>query len=132
MFSRTVVLSLFSLVGACSAGSFSEEPMQTEEDLRLCRANAPPLQDRPQGLTPLLGQNDIEVAAQLPYPPGNVAVDPAGRVFLSFFPDTNYGTVKVGVVENGKVLAFPNDGYQSKIHTVLGIRADAQSRLWLL
>jgi sugar lactone lactonase YvrE len=100
----------------------------TEDELRLCRPWGTMLGDRTGGNAPLA---PAEVAATLDWPPGNVAVAADGRMFVSFFPDTNFGPVKVGVVEDGhEVRPFPSAAAQDELHTVLGLRLDRQGRLW--
>jgi sugar lactone lactonase YvrE len=53
-------------------------------------------------------------------------------MFVSFFPDTNKGPVKVGVVVGGQLRPYPNAEFQKQIKSVLGIRLDRHDRLWVL
>lgn len=98
-----------------------------------CGVDSNRLEDRTAGKTPLLTAADLEVVADLPYPPGNVAVSPDGRVFISFFPDGNKGDFKIAEIVDGAAVRFPSDqALQDRLVAVLGVRADRQGRLWLL
>jgi hypothetical protein len=78
---------------------------------------------------PILPASAVETVAELPEPPGNVAVSADGRVFFSFHPE---GRPSQKVVEwiNGKSVPFPPsfDPYD----TPLSLRIDRQHRLWTL
>jgi sugar lactone lactonase YvrE len=78
---------------------------------------------------PILPASAVETVAELPEPPGNVAVSADGRVFFSFHPE---GRPSQKVVEwiNGKSVPFPPsfDPYD----TPLSLRIDRQGRLWTL
>ncbi len=128
------VVAIAVVASACAPAEEPESASETaSEELRFCRDDAPTLPDRTVGKTPLLGATDVTVAASLPYPPGNVATDADGRVFLSLFPDTNYGSTKVGMLDaSGKLAPFPSAEAQSWFHSVLGIRMDRLGRLWVL
>jgi sugar lactone lactonase YvrE len=91
------------------------------------------LDDRTAGKTALLGAGDLQIAANLPYPPGNVAIAPNGRVFISFFDDGNQGDFATAELVGGNAVAFPSSpAFQDRLDAVLGVRADRQGRLWLL
>ncbi len=130
-------LRSLSLICAIALGASACTAEQTEDDgseemseeLKLCRPFTSPMPDRTRGEKPITG---VEIAASLPYPPGNVAVAADGRMFVSFFPDTNHGPVKVGVMVNGAARPFPNAAFQDDLHAVLGIRMDRHGRLWVL
>jgi sugar lactone lactonase YvrE len=90
------------------------------------------LADRTAGEVPLLGPDALETAIDLPFPPGNVSVSSGGRVFFSFHPDGNKGDVKIAELAGGEAIAFPDDGFQDRLRTPLGIRVDAGALLWIL
>jgi sugar lactone lactonase YvrE len=81
----------------------------------------------------------IEIAAELPFPPGNVAVSVDGRMFASLHGlfEPRYKVVEVR--KDGKVVPYPNDAWNSDptkdentLAGVLGLRADANGVLWML
>lgn len=126
----SLALVLGLALAACASRADETQPEASEDELRLCRPWGTTLPDRTGGAAPLA---NVDVAATLDFPPGNVAVAPDGRMFVSFFPDTNFGPVKVGLVENGRdVRPFPSAAFQDELHAVLGIRLDRQGRLWLV
>jgi sugar lactone lactonase YvrE len=79
---------------------------------------------------PLLPASVLEVVADLPYPPGNVAVSPTGRVFFTYHPD---GGAPVNVLElvDGQPRPYPPADAPG-FRTVLSLRVDQQGRLWTL
>lgn len=80
---------------------------------------------------PELDGNVLELVAELPLPPGNIAVSPEGRVFFTFHPD---GKPKTKLAEwvDGEAVPFPSEAAQAELQTPLGLRLDAQGRLWLV
>ena len=81
----------------------------------------------------------IEIAAELPFPPGNVAVSIDGRLFASLHGlfEPRYKVVEVR--KDGNVVPYPNDAWNADPKTseqtlsgVLGLRADANGVLWML
>ncbi len=81
---------------------------------------------------PLFSENVLEKVADLPLPPGNIAVSRSGRIFFTFHPE---GRPEVNVVElvSGKPVPFPADaGLRARTKTVLAVRIDSRERLWLL
>jgi len=84
---------------------------------------------------PILPSNSIEVVAELPMPPGNIAVSSSGRIFFNFHPEYGPGpsSIKVAELKSKTVFAgFPNSAFQDRIMTCLAMRVDRQDRLWLL
>jgi sugar lactone lactonase YvrE len=121
------------LVAAALVACETEDaPSRGDEEIKVCGIARRPLADRTAGKTPLLDASELEVAADLPYPPGNVAAADDGRIFVSFFPDSNKGESKVAAIVNGKPVPYPDLAFQGSIRAVLGIRIDHQNRLWLL
>ncbi|HYO51322.1 L-dopachrome tautomerase-related protein [Archangium sp.] len=91
----------------------------------------PTLETRPSGL---------EVVARLEQtPPGNIAITPEGRVFLSQHP---FGAPKYAVVEllpGGTTRPYPTEQWASApgpdgtgLQTVIGLESDGNGVLWLL
>jgi sugar lactone lactonase YvrE len=95
--------------------------------------------DFPNRLPPgeaLYPESALEVVAELSSPPGNIAVSREGRVFISVHPEA-HPDLKVVELVQGQVRPFPNLAYQNggdlrAFNNVLGIRLDAQNRLWTL
>ncbi|HWK53912.1 MAG TPA: L-dopachrome tautomerase-related protein [Hyphomicrobiales bacterium] len=83
----------------------------------------------------------LEVVAEIDYAPGNIAVAPDGSVFVSLHTSMQAPFVALAI-ENGKATPFPPDGWATPLgneaaserglHSVLGIRADAQDQVWML
>ena len=86
---------------------------------------------------PSLRPNVLEVVAQLPTPPGNVAVSADGRVFASLHPEARPRTKIVEIV-GGEARAWPNEAFQTGsgeprwFRNVISLRIDRQQRLWTL
>ena len=87
---------------------------------------------------PAIAEDAVEVVARLDYPPGNVAVAPDGRVFITLHPD---GAPPLAVVElvDGRPVPYPSAAYQHPgddavphFQSVLALRIDRQGRLWTL
>lgn len=90
----------------------------------------PALETRPSGL---------EVVARLEQTPGNLAITPEGRLFLSLHP---FGAPKHAVVEllpGGATRPYPTEQWASApgpdgtgLRTVIGLESDRNGVLWLL
>lgn len=80
---------------------------------------------------PLFPDTVLEVVAELPTPPGNIAVSADGRVFVSMHPEAKPKNTLVELV-GGKAQPWPSAEAQKHFVDVLGIRIDAQNRLWTL
>jgi|CXWL01.1.fsa_nt_gi sugar lactone lactonase YvrE len=90
---------------------------------------------------PLLPPSALEVVASFPGPPGNVAVSAQGRIFLSVHPE-GHPEVKVVELVDGTPRPFPGPDWQQSrgvgadgqslpfFESILGVRLDAQGRLW--
>lgn len=79
----------------------------------------------------LFSMDDVEEVANLPLPPGNIAVSESGRVFISFHPEGRPEYALAEIVD-GQATPWPSKEAQSQFETVLGIRIDRQGRLWTL
>jgi len=77
----------------------------------------------------VLSGDVLEVVANLPYPPGNLAVSANGRVFFSFHPEAR---PPLQVVEWVGDEAVPFPDATTHFDDVLSIRIDRQGRLWVL
>ena len=94
------------------------------------RERFPALETRPSGL---------EVVARLQQTPGNIALTPDGRIFLSQHP---FGAPKHAVVEllpGGTTRPYPTEQWASApgpdgtgLRTVIGLESDKHGVLWLL
>jgi sugar lactone lactonase YvrE len=86
---------------------------------------------------PRLPESALEVVADLPTPPGNIAVAPDGRVFITLHPEA-HPDFKVVELVNGQMRPFPSEAFQNPAQepqgfdNVLSIRIDRQNRLWAL
>lgn len=93
------------------------------------------LEDR--STAPAMSFGVVEKVADLDYPPGNIAVSAAGRVFFTLHPD---GRPPRQVVElaDGKPVPFPDEEFQHQsdrvpyFQSILAVRIDRQNRLWVL
>ncbi len=73
-------------------------------------------------------------------PPGNVAVTPDGRIFMSLHPFYKPTYRVVEVLEDGTTKPFPSDtwsrapkeGSEVGLNAVLGLRSDSDGILWML
>ncbi|HZR83522.1 MAG TPA: L-dopachrome tautomerase-related protein [Candidatus Binatia bacterium] len=86
---------------------------------------------------PALPESALETVADLPLPPGNVAVSRSGRVFFTFHPEAG-PDVKVAELVDGKPVPYPDAASQKprddgpSFDTPLALRIDAKDRLWVL
>lgn len=82
---------------------------------------------------PSLGPDALELVANLPHPPGNIAVSPSGRVFATFHPE---GSPPISVFElvDGRPVAYPPGGLPGDLayQSALALRVDRRNRLWVL
>lgn len=94
-----------------------------------CSPEPPP---RVYSDTPLRGPDGLEVVAQLGAVVGNVAVSPAGRIFITYHPAAS-PQVKVAEISAGNASRpYPDDAWQERFQTPQGIKLDAKGRLWVL
>lgn len=86
---------------------------------------------------PLLASTEMEVVADLPYPPGNIAVADNGDVYLTLHPEAS-PKINVAKLVDGEAQAFPNVQWQPggtephAFNEVLSVRIDQQQQLWVL
>lgn len=86
---------------------------------------------------PLLASTEMEVVADLPYPPGNIAVADNGDVYLTLHPEAS-PKINVAKLVDGEAQAFPNAQWQPggtephAFNEVLSVRIDKQQQLWVL
>ncbi len=86
---------------------------------------------------PELSASVLETVVDLDYPPGNIAVSPTGRVFFTLHPDGDPPT-KVHELVGGQPVPYPDERWQHPaedipyFQSILSLRIDAQSRLWVL
>ena len=70
------------------------------------------------------------------FPPGNIAIVPSGRTFLSIHGFYGQPTKVVELLKSGSVRPYPNQAWQSgsasSINSVLGVRGDQNGILWML
>jgi sugar lactone lactonase YvrE len=83
-------------------------------------------------ILPILSEDSLKVIAELPTPPGNVAISAKDRIFFNFHPEYN-PTIKILELKNKTYWKpFPSVEFQSLIITCLSLRIDKLDRLWLL
>lgn len=83
--------------------------------------------------TPLVDKLQLEKVLEYPENIGNVAVASDGRVFFTVHPESRPRGAKLLEFDNGKYRAFPSEAAQGELFdTVLGVKIDAQGRLWTL
>ncbi len=86
---------------------------------------------------PLLASTEMEVVANLPLPPGNIAVAKDGTVFFTFHPEAS-PAINVAKLVDGEAQAFPSKEWQPggteplAFNEVLSVRIDHQQQLWVL
>lgn len=84
-----------------------------------------------------LPESVLETVAELPTPPGNIAVSADGRVFVTLHPEARPQWSVVELVDSTMQpwpsLAFQTgDGEPRHFRDVLSVRIDRQNRLWTL
>jgi sugar lactone lactonase YvrE len=79
---------------------------------------------------PAIPASAIEKVVDLDYPPGNIAVSAAGRVFFTLHPDGDPPT-QVHELREGRAVPYPSPGF-ADYQSVLALRIDRQNRLWAL
>jgi hypothetical protein len=91
--------------------------------------------------TPAPAASKVEVVAQLPIRPGNVAATEQGRVFATVHPlDIPTGVQLIEITGQQQYRAWPSKAYQNdgknftdnRIDSPLGIYRDSQQRLWIV
>ena len=86
---------------------------------------------------PVFTSRDLEVVANLPTPPGNIAVSADGRVFVSLHPEAR-PKWKIVELKHGEMQPYPNLAFQTGdmeprfFRDVLSLRIDGQNQLWTL
>ncbi len=86
---------------------------------------------------PILASTDMELVADLPLPPGNIAVADNGDVFFTFHPEAS-PSINVAKLVEGQAQAFPSMDWQPggseplAFNEVLSVRIDKKQRLWIL
>lgn len=86
--------------------------------------------------TPLLPSTELEIVAELPSPPGNIAVADNGRIFFTFHPEAG-PEINVAEWRDGVAHAFPDRQWQpggehnKALNEVLSLRL-YNNELWLL
>ena len=71
---------------------------------------------------------DLEIAARLDLPPGELAVTPDGRRFVSLHPAFHPNDPVAEITGPNTIRTFPVGG----VHSVAAIRADRNGMLWML
>lgn len=74
----------------------------------------------------------LETVADLPFPPGNIAVTPSGKIFFTFHPEARPDYNLAELVDGEAQPLRIESNTPLNIETVLSLRVDQQNRLWLL
>jgi sugar lactone lactonase YvrE len=87
---------------------------------------------------PVVPAKALELVAELPEPPSNVAVSADGRIFFTHHPDAG-SALKVVEWVDGRTVPFPDarfqqprDDGQPYFEMPFSVRIDEQQRLWVL
>lgn len=118
---RYIAISLFSVIVFIGLSAAILDSFYGRGDAFPDRTTAP---ERPA--------SDLEVVADLPFPPGNIAVSSDHRIFFTFHPEgrPDYNLAEL-VNGQAQPLQF-NSEQEINIQSVLSMRIDQQNRLWLL
>lgn len=84
--------------------------------------------------TPMVAAHEVEVAASLQLPLGNVAVSDQGRVFFNIHPFAQahrFQDAFVFELVDGTPVPFPSAELQPELQFTFGMTTDRQGRLWL-
>lgn len=87
------------------------------------------------GTDPLFPGDALEIVAELPLPPGNVAVSRTGRVFFNYHYLGSDGDAEGNTVfelVDGVAQPYPDRAFQDVFQTTLGMLIDRQNRLWII
>lgn len=89
-----------------------------------------------------VAEQGFEIVAKLPadIPPGNIAVGPDGRIFLSVHEFYGQALKMVELLADGATRPYPNSAWaytpdshsNTGLYGVLGLNVDAQGILWML
>ncbi|WP_197470094.1 MULTISPECIES: SMP-30/gluconolactonase/LRE family protein [unclassified Oleiphilus] len=81
---------------------------------------------------PLLPAEALIKVADLPYPPGNIAVSKNERIFFTYHPE-GFPPYNIAELVDGEAKPFEFESPAGlNLSTVLSMRLDRQGRLWLL
>ncbi len=83
--------------------------------------------------TPLIAAGQLETVLKYPENIGNLAVAADGRVFFTVHPESRPTGNKLLEWRNGAIRPFPSQEAQGELFdAVMGLKIDAQGRLWTL
>jgi sugar lactone lactonase YvrE len=89
-------------------------------------------------LAPVYSSSVVEVVAELPAPPGNLAVGPDGSVYFSWHPEASPKEHLAVLLPDGSWEPFPSPEWQYEREdepyfvAPLGLRVDSAGLLWVL
>lgn len=86
--------------------------------------------------TPVYSEDRLELVADLPYPPGNLAVTDDGQVYFTFHPEAK-PPFNLAKLVAGKAVPWPsNESYQragiKPVKNAYSVRIDSQRHAWVL
>ncbi len=84
---------------------------------------------------PLRPTGDLQAAAMLVMPPGNVTVAPDGRVFFNTHPFAQaqrFDLPTLFELVDGKPVPYPSMEFQKKLQGTFGLKVDQHQRLWMI
>ncbi|MEW7289484.1 L-dopachrome tautomerase-related protein [Aquimarina sp. 2304DJ70-9] len=80
--------------------------------------------------------SQLEQVIAFEEPIGNVAASKdttqTTRVFFTIHPESRPETNKLMEIIDGKAVPYPNEAFQEKFNTILGVFTDQQHRLWVI
>lgn len=103
--------------------------------VRMSYVQSDPFPDRTT--LPAMPSTEMELVADLPLPPGNIAVSDAGQVFFTFHPEAR-PDINLARLVDGQAQAFPSMAWQPGgdeplvFNEILSVRIDRQQKLWIL
>ncbi len=116
---RTLVMILFSVIVLIGLSAAVLDAIYGGGDAFPDRTSEPRLSDQ-----------QLEKVADLPYPPGNIAVSAQGEVFFTFHPEGR-PEYNLAELKDGKAEPLRVKG-EIQFESVLSLRIDQQNRLWIL
>jgi hypothetical protein len=84
---------------------------------------------------PRVAETALRPLVELPYPPGNVAISSAGRVFFNYHPFAfahRFSPATVFELVDGVPRPYPDAAFQGRYQGVFGMTVDHQDRLWVV
>ena len=101
--------------------------------VRLVYGGGEPYPD--QRTPPLVPADEVEVLAELDWPPGNVTASAEGRIFFNTHPfvqSQRFADAFLFELVDGRPRPYPSAELQPDLQWVFGMTVDRQGRLWVI